>query len=197
MKEKIEAKEMSFTDIFNDGENRVLIPSIQRDYVQGRLTEKETKIRKDFVRQLKNYILSGQPHSLNFIYGSEEDDNFIPLDGQQRLTTLWLLHLYLICVSKINRDEKQNCKKNCDLFRFSYQTRDSSSRFCDKLLSEGKNVLTYDNLSRKIGVKDYNSKDSTRRVRPSELIEDESWWFISWKEDPTVSGMLTLSLINI
>ena len=32
---------------------------------------------------------------LDFVYGSKKNNVFIPLDGQQRLTTLFLMHWYL------------------------------------------------------------------------------------------------------
>ncbi len=190
MNEKIRAREMSFIDIFQKECATICVPSIQRDYAQGRLTDKATKVRKDFVNQLKEYILSDKSHSLDFIYGSQEGNAFIPLDGQQRLTTLWLLHVYLACAATCNRDEDSACIYNCRKMHFTYQTRNSSTRFCAEFLKAAGDVLTHKNLSAM--VKDENAKGKERKIKPSELIENESWWFISWKDDPTVSGMLTM-----
>lgn len=181
---------MSFIDIFQKNNAVICVPSIQRDYAQGRLTDKATKVRKDFVNQLKEYILSDKSHSLDFIYGSQEGNAFIPLDGQQRLTTLWLLHIYLACTATCNRKEDGACIYDCRNMHFTYQTRNSSTRFCTEFLKAAFDVLTHKNLSAK--VKDKNAKGKERRIKPSELIENESWWFISWKDDPTVSGMLTM-----
>ena len=74
-------------------ENTIGIPIIQRDYAQGRLG-KET-LRKNFLRDLKNALDKGETIKLDFVYGSTENDILNPLDGQQRLTTLWLLHWYI------------------------------------------------------------------------------------------------------
>lgn len=74
-------------------ENTIEIPIIQRDYAQGRLG-KET-LRKNFLRDLKNALDKGETIKLDFVYGSTENDILNPLDGQQRLTTLWLLHWYI------------------------------------------------------------------------------------------------------
>ena len=132
MSDRFEAKEMSFVDIFHKYGFEISIPSIQRDYAQGRNTVEAKKIRENFVRQLKEYILSGESHSLDFIYGSGENGSFVPLDGQQRLTTLWLLHIYVLCVNNKNQED------SLDDFKFTYQTRDSSKRFCHALLLSAK-----------------------------------------------------------
>ena len=73
------------------------IPIIQRDYVQGRgLTIEEQDKREAFVTKLINAITDDKVKRchLEFIYGvkNETSKSFVPLDGQQRLTTLFLLH---------------------------------------------------------------------------------------------------------
>jgi len=57
--------------------------------------------------------------------------SFIPLDGQQRLTTLFLLHWYLMPHS----DENKMVMKN-----FSYRIRPSSKDFCTALVDNTKSV---------------------------------------------------------
>ena len=76
--------------------NRIAIPILQRDYAQGRKGEGE--LRKNFLAQLRGFLLSAKSfNDLDFVYGNIENDpeRFIPLDGQQRLTTLFLMHYYL------------------------------------------------------------------------------------------------------
>ena len=69
----------------------IMIPSLQRDYVQGERAD----VINPFVDSLLNSLKTeGAKLDLNYIYGSEEDDAFVPIDGQQRLITLWLLHIY-------------------------------------------------------------------------------------------------------
>ena len=67
-------------------ENTIEIPIIQRDYAQGRLGKEN--LRKNFLADLKNVLDSDGMMKLDFVYGSIENDNLNPLDGQQRLTTL-------------------------------------------------------------------------------------------------------------
>lgn len=174
--DKMASQEMSFIDIFEKYGYTILVPAIQRDYAQGRSTVKATKIRKDFVEELIDYIFDKNSHSLDFIYGDDNNKFFIPLDGQQRLTTLWLLHLYLGCMT----GRKEQIKK----FIFNYETRDSSARFCKKLLENADKLLILEKLK--------NKHENKKKYKPSEIIKDEDWWFTKWLDDPTISGILTM-----
>ena len=82
------------------------IPLIQRDYAQGRVDTKTARIRRDFLATLHDALAGDEPLGLDFVYGDLRDDGtFKPLDGQQRLTTLFLLHWYLAFRSgKLDRD---------------------------------------------------------------------------------------------
>ena len=83
---------------------RVVVPIIQRDYAQGRSNDDVRQIREPFLKKLFEVLDSKEgKQELDFIYGSLERpkdisfknvnyENFVPLDGQQRLTTLFLLH---------------------------------------------------------------------------------------------------------
>ena len=83
-----------------DRHGSVCIPIIQRDYAQG--SEEEKEVRKDFLQAILAALVKPEgdpslPFNLDFIYGTvEEEKRFLPLDGQQRLTTLFLLHWYLV-----------------------------------------------------------------------------------------------------
>lgn len=90
---------LSFYQFFETKELRIEIPLIQRDYAQGRAEVLE--VRREFLQALHRYLKEGIPfRDLDFVYGRVlpmENGRacFIPLDGQQRLTTLFLLHWYL------------------------------------------------------------------------------------------------------
>lgn len=99
----------------------VVVPVIQRDYAQGR-KDKEY-IRKTFLTELKEYVDNETSVTLDFVYGNIEGDCFYPLDGQQRLTTLWLIHWYIsLKAGKLSEDKKV-------LSKFFYETRASSGDF--------------------------------------------------------------------
>jgi len=118
---------------------QIVIPQIQRDYAQGRDSEKE--VRDAFLNALHAALVlppghERSPLNLDFIYGSMEgrnDQSFLPLDGQQRLTTLFLLHWYLAW-----RDDRLAEFRGTILAdghsRFSYHVRPSSSEFFDELV---------------------------------------------------------------
>lgn len=115
---------------------KIVIPIIQRDYAQGR--DEESPLRKRFLSKLKQTldlaIIASEPNSkttqphqliLDFVYGTPAENGAIaPLDGQQRLTTLWLLHWYVAYISGNLSDDVRNVLKS-----FSYETRVSSRDF--------------------------------------------------------------------
>ena len=147
-------------------ENIIEIPIIQRDYAQGRLGE-ET-LRKNFLRDLKKHLddKDNAEIKLDFVYGSVENDKINPLDGQQRLTTLWLLHWYIALRAKqLNED-------TCKYFRnFTYETRISSREFCR-------------NLCNPTHFEDFKGGDIVG------FITSRTWFYYGWKQDPTIQSML-------
>ena len=178
-KRLLPAMTMSFLQLID--RYMILIPVIQRDYAQGRQTEDVIKIREDFVHDLMCFIKDNtQPHYVDFVYGTVEYKNghrdvFIPLDGQQRLTTLFLLHLY---IAEISGNYLSFYDKTID--RFEYSTRKSSTEFCRGLISHN---VCGDLLAK---------REDEPNVKLSAVIENQGWFFSAWKQDPTVQGMLVM-----
>lgn len=153
--------------------NLIEIPIIQRDYAQGRIDE--NKIRDKFLDVLYNKIENiHETVNLDFVYGRIINNKLIPLDGQQRLTTLFLLHWYL--ATKENKFDEASEK----LQKFTYETRVSSREFCKALTTNKIDLLDIDNF--------IDEKDK----KLSKLIEDKNWFFKSWKKDPTIKSMLNM-----
>ncbi|MDH8702702.1 hypothetical protein M2138_002070 [Dysgonomonadaceae bacterium PH5-43] len=151
------------------------IPIIQRDYAQGR-PQKE-KIRNVFLDALKGALL-GNPIELDFVYGSEQNNILKPLDGQQRLTTLFLLHWFVA-----TKETKLNEAKEY-LSKFTYETRISSREFCEKLVDIS---IDYEELL------PMNEREKiTPQNQLSETIKNASWFMIPWKNDPTIQAMLIM-----
>ena len=152
------------------------IPIIQRDYAQGR--EEETNIRKNFLEAIHKKLVEDKdnpPMNLDFVYGEIKNEKLLtPLDGQQRLTTLFLLHWYL--ATKENKSEKASA----NLQNFTYKTRISSREFCKALTTNQLDLLDIDNF--------IDEKDK----KLSKLIEDKNWFFKSWEKDPTIKSMLNM-----
>lgn len=186
---KTKSETLSFLDLIAKKEE-IIIPLIQRDYAQGRTSAKAAKVRKDFVNELYTKIIGGTPLSLDFIYGTTDGGKFIPLDGQQRLTTLFLLHLYLegLALSQF-QDAPESISPLA--YRFSYETRDSSKRFCKAIINHRAEIFDKKELSKIIKL-EVDGKEKEVLVKPSMIIKDQSWWFGIWDSDPTISGMLNM-----
>ena len=177
---------LSFSKLFSEKGLKIEIPIIQRDYAQGR--KSSTNIRILFLDALYNYLDENRPHrDLDFVYGSirqlEGETCFIPLDGQQRLTTLFLLHWYLAGISgKITALHEFLATGDGEVIKskFTYETRTSSREFCDELIA---NTIDFENLL----PADEGIKNSL-----SKTIQDSGWYFLSWENDPTIQSMLTM-----
>lgn len=148
-------------------QTKIEIPIIQRDYAQGR-TE-ENRIARNFIGKIKSKLLQQEKLNLDFVYGKTENNQLIPLDGQQRLTTLFLLHWFFATKEK----EKMTDIAKQALSNFSYETRPSSKDFCKKLVLEG--ISAFDNAK-----------------LLSHQIENQKWFSLSWKSDPTIKAILNM-----
>ena len=158
-------KKYNFITIFQaPGVEKITIPIIQRDYAQGRSNATVKRIRENFLNALK-IAVTDTPITLDFIYGDLTGSTLIPLDGQQRLTTLFLLHWYAA------RREKIPEHKLGFLQNFSYETRPDAQDFCKDLVQ-------------------FKPQFSEKSL--SYEITDQAWFPLSWKKDPTVSAMLTM-----
>lgn len=142
----------------------VEIPLIQRDYAQGRPGASVEEIRIDFLEVLLGAVAGGEPVGLDFVYGRVEGGTLHPLDGQQRLTTLFLLHWYFAAAAE--RPEASS-----PWTRFSYATRPSARLFCQRLVAH---PLPRDEVS------------------PSAWITDQPWYLHVWRNDPTIRAMLVM-----
>ena len=163
----------SFMDIFETvfmtgGEKvqlkKIAIPLIQRDYAQGRQDADVSRVRRRFLDALYGAIV-GKPITLDFVYGDiDSNGTMTPLDGQQRLTTLFLLHWYAA------KKENISAEKHAFLGKFSYETRYSARYFCTELVKFAPSF----------------------QAKLSEEIINQAWFPLDWKKDPTISSMLVM-----
>lgn len=176
------SEKLTFRELVN--KHKIEIPIIQRDYAQGR--EGKSDIRTNFLNALLEGV-NGKKIELDFVYGSVKKDNegntiLLPLDGQQRLTTLFLLNWFVA-----TKENKLDDKLKTLLTKFTYETRTSSREFCNDLINNG---IDFNNLLET----DYHDKEKTKPKNNelSKTIIDSSWFFLSWKRDPTIKSMLTM-----
>ena len=151
---------------------RVVIPGIQRHYVQGANNPKAESVRKQFIKEIFTAIEKKQSDfNLHFIYGpikTDGEDSFVPVDGQQRLTTLWLIARY--AVEKAEPSDRKDLLRL--LSRFTYEDRINAKRFCQTLTCED------------------SRWDITQDPNPDILCQD--WFLDYWKEDETVASMIRM-----
>lgn len=160
------------------GITAITIPMIQRDYAQGRSDAKARRIRDEFIAALVKAITPdatgvGSPLGLDFVYGQVRGGVFLPLDGQQRLTALFLLHWYLAVRAG---------EGNAPYLALTYKTRPSASEFCQQL-----RTVAQENAPLQFG----------SSCKPSEWITDQPWFMARWRWEPTIASMLVvLDTIN-
>lgn len=176
----ISGNEYSLSDLFG-GDTKVIIPDLQRDYCWGDKAVVDVKSKKtrelvtDFVRNIidlfeneSNTILT-----MGLVYGYEQPHNHIQIcDGQQRLTTLFLLlgvintktegyfDDYLISKEERNDDFEPHLQ---------YAIRESTLYFLSDL---ARNVF----ISRNTCLTD---------------IKDSNWYFNEYDFDASIQSMVS------
>lgn len=157
---------ISFLDILRD--KSVIVPTIQRDYAQGRSEGKNKdlceEVRTNLVNNLHNALINDTELVLDYVYGSDSGALFYPIDGQQRLTTLFLLHWYIGKKEGVTGNDFELLNK------FSYEIRDTSKEFCKDLIEI--DIDTNHQISRQ--------------------IENSSKFHDAYNHDPTIKSMLVV-----
>lgn len=158
---------------------QVVIPKIQRLYVQGREDSYGKKCLSSFASRLVDSVTRKESCHLDFIYGIDCDNGkvFEPLDGQQRLTTLFLLAWL--------------CGKTKDSWVIKYESRRATECFVRGLLNNKPPELKQlvDFYERMDGI-----KNSPRPFLPlcSDTIREADWFLSAWEEDAGIAGMLEM-----
>ena len=167
---------VSFWELLESSQIR--IPIIQRDYAQGRRSDKVDFVREEFLHNLHDACKNNNPLHLDFIYGEQDGPELLPFDGQQRLTTLYLLHWYAAVRQGELKEEVAN-----RLAKFRYEVRNGTRIFGQELINP------------------YNITDDHPVCRLysdscpdalSSYLKDQPWFRPQWILDPTITGMLTM-----
>ena len=148
------------------------IPLFQRDYAQGRNNPQVQLIRERFITSLCDALDSPKGIDLDFVFGdvvekahgTQNVPTLYPLDGQQRLTTLFLLHCYLAWHIPETKDPQS-------WHAFSYSTRPGARAFCKYLTV---------------------CRPDMAQGTVSEWLKDQTDYLPTWKHDPTIQGMLVM-----
>ena len=162
----------------SEDNEKIVIPDLQRDYCWGTTGTLVDDFIASLIGNFKNH--PSEELLMGLIYGYyEEERPYLQLcDGQQRLTTLYIL-VGLIC--RLTGDNKFQdlliskfeLKEDDREPRLLYAIRDSSLYFMSDL------VCNY-----------FISQESSDCV-PSEFIKKQVWWFSEYNTDPTIISLLT------
>jgi hypothetical protein len=174
-------KEYSLSQLFS-GDNKIIIPDLQRDYCWGdKAWNKEknnyTELVSNFTKNLlDSYIDKPKDNlTLGLIYGYENPKNHIQLsDGQQRITTLFLLlgmlnrrvenkfQKHLISDYELKEDDKEPY--------LLYAIRESTLYFLGDL------------------VNNFFLKNGIQKV---EDIKKQDWYFKEYDLDSSIQSMIS------
>ena len=137
----------------------ILVPLLQRDYIQG--------LEESVISPFLDALIGKKSIDLNYIYGYNESGRFVPIDGQQRLITLWLFHLYFASLAG-----------ELDQYRIkmSFLSREYADDFSKRLLQ-------------KIGTAIKETRNGLYKSL-DRAIEDQNWFISSWKSSKTIMSML-------
>lgn len=155
----------TFLDSFKN--RAICVPLIQRDYVQSL----STAIIESFVDQLIDVLSDSSCQkymNLNYIYGIDHPhagfDEFEPVDGQQRLTTLWLFCLYL------SRHLNLSDYGATFSVKIIYESREYADSFCAEIVKHKSWAKFTDNFE--------------------ESITNQNWFVPDWEKDTSVIAMI-------
>lgn len=172
---------------FFSGERKIIIPDLQRDYCWG--DSVHTSDKKELVSGFVNNLIelyethSHQSISLGMIYGYEEPENHVQLcDGQQRITTLFLL------LGVLNKHSGNNAFRHFLISDFEYKLddrepylnyaiRESSLYFISDLVCHYFITSNQDDEEEILDVDDIKS-------------ENNHWYFGEYNLDPSILSMI-------
>lgn len=190
-------KTYSFWELLD--RHHIRIPEIQRDYVQGRDDLQATLARHEMLGDIREHLEHREtmdPMSLNFIYGEVDerrdgktDANCYPLDGQQRLTTLYVLHwlafVNYLSAKVVNGEDMESCPELDTyakrLSKFSYMTRPTSTDFFDVLSDSEKMAEVAEWLSFRRASEKF-----------SDYLKNKNWFRPDFNFDPTIQSVLVV-----
>lgn len=166
---------------------QIIVPEIQRDYIWGtrQVNELINSLKDDYLKKLTAYaqdpIVSSLPSeakemyvkqkyssNIGFIYAYNDPEyanKYFLIDGQQRLTTIYLL-LLLIYIKCDKCDEFRQRYYRDNVLKIDYKVREASHTFLE---------CFFDNLLNKLEI---------------DRVEDQYWFFSDYKNDVTIYNLV-------
>lgn len=140
----------------------IYIPDMQRDYCWGLNKKDDKTLFHEFIDTLYNLYENKDDFKMGLFYGYLENDRLYLCDGQQRITSLYLILLYAY---KLNILDK-NLIIHGNMPSLQYAVRDSSLFFLNDLVEHIKKIENIDD------------------------IKEADWYFDEYNNDDTIKNML-------
>ncbi len=180
----ISGKTYTLSELFS-GNRKIVIPDLQRDYCWGDSIHTDDK--KELVSGFVNNIIdqweeSIQDEDLNLglIYGYENPENYVQLcDGQQRITTLYLL------LGILNKKTEDNSFQRQLISDYEY-LQDDKEPFLQYSIRETSLYFLSDLVCNFF----IQSKKDVDQVPDSQSIPHARWFFNEYNYDPSILSML-------
>lgn len=168
----------SLSELFSE-DRKIIIPDMQRDYCWGDNlygANKNEDLVTKFLESLLDVFSENKENKevqLGMIYAYESPDNHIQLcDGQQRITTLYLL------MGLLHKKTNNNSLKDCLISTFEWENDDKECR------------LQY--AIRESTLYFLNDLVDNCFIKKQEIsvIKKQSWYFNDYDLDPTIQSMI-------
>lgn len=172
------------------GSRRIIIPDLQRDYCWGDKvhTDEKKELVSGFVNNLINQFDNNDYKdflNLGLLYGYEAPANHIQLcDGQQRITTLYLL------LGMLNRKTENNVFRKYLISDYEY-LQDDKEPYLHYSIRESSLYFLSD-LVCHFFIKE---KEDKLFVTDCKDIEKSTWFFNDYRYDPSIQSMIRALLI--
>lgn len=163
-----------------DSDIKIIIPDLQRDYCWGTtMSDKGVSLASQFANDLlAQYRAKSQDLSIGLLYGYEVPFGHLQLcDGQQRITTLYLM-LGLLNKKTRTLQDRLLSQREMDEFQepyLQYAIRETTLYFMNDLVTS------------------FFCDDSVKSVAD---IYNQSWYFDEYDNDPSIKSIMQ-SMIDI
>lgn len=189
----ISGETYTLAELFSEN-RRVIIPDLQRDYCWGIAahTDEKKELVSGFVESLMDLFTQcmmehdermgrGVQMNLGIIYGYEVPENHIQLcDGQQRITTLFLL------LGMLNRRSGKNALCRHLISDREYSAYDKTP-YLQYAIRESALYFMSDLVCHFFITENRGCVDGAVDV---EAIEKSTWFFNEYRDDPSIQSML-------
>lgn len=142
----------------------IYIPDMQRDYCWGMIKsdKAENTLFKNFLDTLvQNCNETKKDFTMGLFYGYVENNRLYLCDGQQRITSLYLILLYAYKLGKVDKGLLIHNNMPC----MQYAVRDSSLFFLNDLVEHIKNIKTIGDIKKEDWYFDeYNNDDTIQNI---------------------------------